>query len=98
MYNEKLKRAYIRVNYVSKRKVQESEGKAEEVAQTRGWLLLRDLIPPQCFCTHITQAVKEPNSSLTPLKERCREPEVEEPSPKICLQRGRGTDGGKSFF
>ena len=98
MYNEKLKQAYIRVNYVSKRKVQESEDKAEEVAQRRGWLLLRDLIPPQCFCTPITQAAKEPNLSLTPLKERCREPEVEEPSPKICLQRGRGADGGESFF
>ena len=47
MYNEKLKQAYIRVNYVSKRKIQESEDKAEEVAQTRGWLLLRNLIPPQ---------------------------------------------------
>ena len=47
MYNKKLKRAYIRVNYVSKREIQESECKAEEVAQTRGWLLLRDLIPPQ---------------------------------------------------
>ena len=98
MYNEKLKRAYIRVNYVSKRKIQESEGKAKEVAQTRGWLLLRDLIPPQCFCTPITQAAKEPDSSLTLLKERCRESEVEEPSPKICLQRGRGADGGESFF
>ena len=40
MYNEKLKQAYIRVNYVSKRKVQESEDKAKEVAQRRGWLLL----------------------------------------------------------
>ena len=98
MYNEKLKQAYMRVNYVSKRKIQESEDKAEEVAQRRGWLLLRDLILPQCFFTPITQAAKEPNLSLTPLKERCREPKVEEPSPKICLQRGRGADGGESFF
>ena len=98
MYNEKLKRAYIRVNYVSKSKIQESEDKAEMVTQRRGWLLLRDLIPPQCFCTPVTQAAKEPNLSLAPLKERCREPEVDEPSPKICLRRGRGADGGESFF
>ena len=98
MYNEKLKQAYIRANYVSKRKVQEGEDKVEEVAQRRGWLQLRGLIPPQCLCTPITQAAKEPDSSLTPPKERCREPEVEEPSPKICLQRGRGADGGESFF
>ena len=98
MYNEKPKQAYIRVNYVSKRKVQESEDKAEEAAQRRGWLLLRGLIPPQCFCMPITQAAKEPNLSLAPLKERCREPEVDEPSPKICLQRGRGAGGGESFF
>ena len=98
MYNEKLTRAYIRVNYVSKSKIQESEDKAEVVTQRRGWLLLRDLIPPQFFCTPITQAAKEPNLSLTPLKERCREPEVGEPSPKICLQRGRGAGGGESFF
>ena len=32
MYNEKLKQAYIKANYVSKRKIQESEDKAEEVA------------------------------------------------------------------
>ena len=82
MYNEKLKRAYIRVNYVSKSKVQESEDKAEVVTQRRGWLLLWDLIPPQCFCTPITQAAKEPNLSPAPLRERRREPEVEEPSPQ----------------
>ena len=98
MYNEKLKQAYIRVNYVSKRRIQESEGKDEEMSQTRGWLLLRGFIPPQSLCTPITQVAKESDSSLTPPKERCREPEVEEPSPKICLQRGRGADGGESFF
>ena len=98
MYNEKLKRAHIRANYVSKRRIQEGEGKAEEISQTRGWLLLRDFTPPQSLHTPITQAAKEPDSSLAPPKERCREPEVEEPSPKICLQRGRGVDGGESFF
>ena len=36
MYNEKLKQAYIRVNYVSKSKIQESEDKAEVVTQRRG--------------------------------------------------------------
>ena len=98
MYNGKLKRAHIRANYVSKRRIQESEDKAEKMSQTRGWLLLRGFIPPQSLCTPITQATKEPDSNLTPLKERCREPEVEEPSPKICLQQGRGADGGESFF
>ena len=98
MYNEKLKRAYIRANYVSKRRIQEGEGKAEEISQTRGWLLLRDFTPPQSLRTPITQAAKEPDSSLAPPKGRCREPEVEEPSPKIYLQRGRGADGGESFF
>jgi len=46
----------------------------------------------------ITQAAKEPNLSLTPQKERCREPEVEKPLPKICLQQGRGAGGGEFFF
>ena len=64
----------------------------------RGWLLLQDLILPQCFCMPITQAAKEPNLSLTPPKKRCREPEVKEPSPKICLQQGKGAGGGESFF
>ena len=76
MYNEKLKQAYIKVSYVSKRKIQESEDKAEEVAQRRGWLLLRDLIPPKCFCTLITQAAKEPNLGPAPVKKRCREPDL----------------------
>ena len=98
MYNEKLKRAHIRANYVSKRKIQEGEGEAEEISQRRGWLLLQGFIPPQNLCTPITQAAKEPDSSLTPPKERCREPEIEEPSPEICLQRGRCADGGESFF
>jgi len=40
----------------------------------------------------------KPNLSLASLKERCREPEVEEPSPKIFLQQGRGAGGGESFF
>ena len=40
----KLKQAYIRVNCVSKRKVQKSEDDAEEISQRRGWLLFQDVV------------------------------------------------------
>ena len=60
VYNEKLKRAHIRANYVSKRKIQEGEGKAEEISQTRGWLLLRGFIPPQSLCTPKLRQQKNP--------------------------------------
>ena len=40
----KLKQAHIRVNCVSKRKVQKSEDDAEEVSQRRGWLLFQDVV------------------------------------------------------
>ena len=96
MYNKKLKQAYIRVNYVSKSKIQESEDKAEVVTQRRGWLLPRDLIPPQCFCTPITQAAKESNLSLTPLKERCREPDINEPRKGESLRARLGQPSDRS--
>ena len=44
VYNKKLKPAYIRVNCVSKRKVQKSEDDAEEIAQRRDWLLFQDVV------------------------------------------------------
>ena len=40
----KLKQAYIRVNCVSKRKVQKNEDDAEEVSQRRGWLLFQGVV------------------------------------------------------
>ena len=40
----KLKQAYIRVNCVSKRKVQKNEDDAEEVSQRRDWLLFQDVV------------------------------------------------------
>ena len=40
----KLKQAHIRVNCVSKRKVQKNEDDAEEVAQRRDWLLFQDVV------------------------------------------------------
>ena len=43
------------------------------MAQRRGWLLLQDLVLPQCFYMPITQAVKEPSLGPAPSKKRCRE-------------------------
>ena len=43
------------------------------MAQKRGWLLLQDLVLPQCFYMPITQAAKEPSLGLATSKKRCRE-------------------------
>ena len=40
----KLKQAHIRVNCVSKRKVQKNEDDVEEVSQRRDWLLFQDVV------------------------------------------------------
>lgn len=40
----------------------------------------------------------KPNLRPTPLKRRCRELEVEEPTPKFAYDKADGADGGKSFF
>ena len=60
----------------------------------------------------ITQAAKEPDFGLAPLKKRCREsnsrlaplkkryrePEVDEPPRNHVCERADGADGGKPFF
>jgi len=46
----------------------------------------------------ITQAAKEPNFGLAPLKKRCREPEVDEPPRNHACDRAEGADGGKPYF
>ena len=43
-YNEELKQAYTKANHVSKGKIQKSGDKAEEIAQTRGWLLFQVVV------------------------------------------------------
>ena len=44
MYNEKLKQAYTKANYVSKGKYKRVEIKAEETAQRRDWLLFEVVV------------------------------------------------------
>ena len=47
------------VYYIAKKKNTRKQEKADEVGQKRGWLLLQDLILPQCFYMPMTQATKE---------------------------------------
>ena len=76
----------------------------------RSKILSKEAIP-QYFYMLITQATKEPNLGLAPLKKRCRkpnlrpaplkkrcrEPEVDEPPRNHACDRADGADGGKPY-
>ena len=48
-----------KANHITKKKDTRELEKAKEVDQRRGWLLLQDLVLPQCFYMPMTQAAKE---------------------------------------
>ena len=66
-------RLATKANHIIKREDTRKYNKAEEVAQKRGWLLLQDLVLPQCFYMPITQAAKEPSLGPATSKKKCRE-------------------------
>ena len=77
MYNEKLKQAYIKANYVSKKKkykrmkIKSKKKHKGEVGCCSEELCKKTI--PQYFYMPITQAAKEPDEGPEPSKKRCRE-------------------------
>ena len=67
----------LETNYISKKKRYKEKKKTEERCNSSKTLSTKTI--PQYFYMPITRAAKEPNMGLTPLKKRCREPEVDEP-------------------
>ena len=92
MYNEKLKQAYTKADYISKGKYKRVERKPW--GQLRGEvgycakLLSKETIPRH-FCMPITQAAKEPDLRLTPSTEKVLGARGWEAPTEICLLQGR---------
>ena len=100
----------LKTNYISKkkrykemRKKQKKRRRKERCSSSR--TLSTETIP-QYFYMPITQAVKEPNMELAPLKKRCRERVVRRwPHRKLmslhvshAYDRADGANGGKPYF
>ena len=92
MYNEKLKQAYTKADYISKGKYKRVERKPW--GQLRGEvgycakLLSKETIPRH-FCMPITQAAKEPDLRLTPSTEKVQGAGSWEAPAEICLLQDR---------
>ena len=75
VYNEKLKQAYIKVDYISKGRYKRMErrpwGQLRREVGYRAKLLSKETIPRHC-CAPITQAAKEPVLRLTPSTEKAQ--------------------------
>ena len=73
----------LKTNYISEKKrykrvKKKPKKRCREEGCCRSKMFSKETIP-QYFYMPITQAAKEPNLGLAPLKKRCREPEVDEP-------------------
>ena len=92
MYNEKLKQAYTKADYISKGRYKRVGRKPW--GQLRGEvgyctkLLFKEIIP-QHFCMPITQAAKEPDLRLTPSTEKAQGARSWEAPARICRLQGR---------
>ena len=73
MYNEKLKQAYTKADYISKEKYKRAErrpwGQLRREVGYCAKLLSKETIPRH-LCMPITQAAKEPDLRLTPSTEK----------------------------
>ena len=92
----------LKANYISgkkryKRVKKKPKKRCREEGCCRSKMLSKETIP-QYFYMLITQAAKEPNLGLAPLKKRCREPEVDEPPHNHACDRADGADGGKPYL
>ena len=100
----------LKTNYISKKKrykemrKKQKKRRREERCSSSSTLSTETL--PQYFYMPITQAAKEPNMELAPLKKRCRERGARRwPHRKLmslhvshACDRADGADGGKPYF